>query len=207
MFTGIIQSTGIVKNLTKNGKVLLLEIETIPSILKNKKVGDSIAVDGVCVSITDFSKGRFSAEIMSETQNKTIIKNYKKGDTVNLENPLKIGDTLDGHFVQGHVDFVGSVIKVGEEIEIRIPEEMNKFFALKGSVTINGVSLTISDLSNSSFTVSLIPTTLQKTNLDVLKKGDNVNIEVDILSRYLESLLNQKEKEISRDFLKERGFI
>lgn len=211
MFTGIIQHQGTIKEIASNKDLTELTIEA-SQIIPHKKIGDSIAIDGACLTITNKDKTTFTVQAVPETTDKTILRNYKIGTNVNLENPLKIGDSLDGSFVQGHIDFVGTILKIkslenSKTIEIAFPSEMGKFFSMKGSVTINGVNLTISKLSEKSFGISIIPKTLELTNLNNLKEGQKINIEVDMISRYLDSLLNHKDKQISRDFLRERGFI
>ncbi len=207
MFTGIIQEIGAISKITpKEDGIIELEIKS--SLASNKKEGDSMAIDGTCFTITSHNQTKFTVQAIDETINKTNLKNYKPGSRVNLENPLKIGDGLDGHFVSGHIDFCSEVTSTqNNQLIIKVPPTMRKFFALKGSVAINGVSLTISHMDLLTFGVSLIPTTLEKTNLGLLQKGDPVNIEVDLIARYLDSLLMGKEKEISYDFLKERGFL
>ena len=208
MFTGIIQQQGKITKVGKNGPITVITIEA-PQIAPAKKLGDSIAVDGACLTVVARIKDSFTVEVIPETMDKTIIGNYREGTEVNLENPLKYGDSLDGHAVQGHVDFVGKVEKVtssgSKTMEVTYPEEMNKYFALKGSVTVNGVSLTISKLGPKSFEVSLIPTTMKTTNLNALKKGSVVNVEVDLLARYMERLLLNKAEQTTYDFLQERG--
>jgi riboflavin synthase len=190
MFTGIIQKTGKVKSVeSKNG----LKVISITGSFGKKKTGDSVAIDGCCLTITSCTKNLFKVEAIPETLQKTIINGYRKGTVVNLEDPLRIGDSLDGHFVQGHVDFSGTIQESASEkgtktLKVSFPKDMAKFFALKGSVTVNGVSLTISKIHKTAFEVSLIPQTLKTTNLSSLKKGGKVNIEVDIIARYLNSL-------------------
>ncbi|MBU0668009.1 riboflavin synthase [Patescibacteria group bacterium] len=207
MFTGIIREIATISEITqKENGIIELKIES--SLARNKKKGDSIAVDGACLTITSPGQNIFTVEAIPETINKTNIKSYKPGTGVNLETPLKIGDGLDGHFVSGHIDFCAEVSSTENNLLIiTVPPEMRKYFALKGSVAINGVSLTISHLDKETFGVSLIPTTLEKTNLGLLKKEDPVNIEIDLIARYLDSLLSGKEKEVSYDFLKDRGFL
>lgn len=210
MFTGIITEIGTVTAIATNDEVTQLSIAT--TIAKDKKMGDSIAVDGACLTITKITDEGFETEVIPETIDKTIIGGYTEGVKVNLEGSLKAGDTLDGHFVSGHVDFTTPITTITKEantqtMRIAIPNGMRKFFALKGSVTIDGVSLTISDIDEESITVSLIPETLRKTNLGERKEQQHVNIEVDLIARYLDSLLQGKEKEASYEFLKERGFL
>lgn len=185
MFTGIIQEIGTVKSAAKNGGALTLEISALLS--SKLKKGDSVSVDGTCLTAVKHTKKSFTADIMPETIKKTIISSYKKGTKVNLELPLRLSDKIDGHFVLGHVDGIGKVTG-DSDLKIAPPSSLLKFIAYKGSVSINGVSLTVSKKDKKSFQVSLIPMTLQKTNLGSLKKGNNVNIEVDMLCRYLDSL-------------------
>lgn len=211
MFTGIIQQIGTVKKILNENQVTTLIVEASP-IAATKKIGDSIAVDGTCLTVTAKDETTLSVQAIPETLKLTIIKNYQADTKVNLENPLKIGEELGGHFVSGHVDFVGTVKKIepqggSKTIQITFPENYAKYFALKGSATVNGVSLTISNLDEQTFQVSLIPETLQKTNLGELKQNDHVNIEIDLISRYLDSLLQDKAKESTYEFLRERNLI
>jgi len=194
MFTGIIQKTGEIKKIgTRNGiKILAIEPRLAKTRAKQRMLnpGDSIAVDGCCLTVTACTKKLFKVEAIPETLKHTIINKYRKGTIVNLENPLKIGDSLDGHFVQGHIDFVGTVLKSGKDgdskiLTISFPKNIAKYFALKGSVTVNGVSLTISKISKTGFEVSLIPQTLKTTNLNSLVKNDVANIEIDMIARYI----------------------
>ena len=209
MFTGIIQQIGTVKKVTARGKLSVLEIDCK---LMGKKRGDSIAVDGACFTVVELTETGFITEAMPETLDKTICQTYKPGTKVNIEQPLKIGDELNGHFVSGHVDFVGKVQGIKEDqntkvMRIAIFPGLERYFALKGSVTVNGVSLTISDIGEGWFGVSLIPETIQQTNLGTLQKNSTVNIEIDLISRYLDSLMKDKEKQASYEFLQERGFL
>lgn len=213
MFTGIIQELGTIQKIEKLEGLTRLTIHA-PKILStsSKKIGDSIAVDGACLTVTSLTTETFTAEAIPESLKKTIIGNYTEGTKINLESPVKIGDTLDGHMVQGHVDFTSTVKssqKDGDSliIGINFPIEQSRYFALKGSVTINGTSLTISYLGNDYFEVSLIPETINNTNLSLLKEGSPVNIEIDLIARYLDRLLEGKEKEIKYSFLKQRNFI
>jgi|WetSurMetagenome_2_1015567.scaffolds.fasta_scaffold90657_3 riboflavin synthase len=214
MFTGIIRKTGVVRSIENgNGlKTLTIEMPENPTPQPAMKNGDSIAVDGCCLTVTSHDKNSFTVEAIEETLNKTIINGYKKGTVVNLENPLRIGDSLDGHLVQGHIDFVTTIIKTAKEgeakiVTIHLPLLFAKFIALKGSVTVNGVSLTVSGLNSESFEVSLIPETQKSTSLGYLEKDSKVNVEIDTIARYLDSLLQDKAKETTYNFLQERGFI
>lgn len=211
MFTGIIQEQGQIKNIqnSKKGKIFSILTNTI---LTDKKVGDSIAVDGVCVTITKIDKKTFDFYAMPETLELTNFPDHKIGTNVNLEPALTLNQALDGHIIQGHVDSTCEVLSLNSksdksQLTISFSKELSDYLAFKGSITINGVSLTISDLQTNQLTVDLIPHTLEMTNLSELKKGDKVNIEVDLIARYLKNLLDSKEKETKYEFLKERGFI
>ena len=193
MFTGIIESTGKVISLKKNGSNLKIGIES--SIAKELKIGQSIAHNGVCLTVESKGQGigdkeKYTVIAVKETLDKTNMALVKKGSIVNLERSLKIGDRLDGHFVQGHVDGVATVARIAlkgdlREITFHIPRELRKFVARKGSITLNGVALTVAWVKGGEGTVALMPYTLAHTNLSALNKGDCVNIEVDLIARYL----------------------
>lgn len=204
MFTGIVKELGIIKSLKKESKFLVTKIE---SELKFQ-IDDSVAVNGICSTATKISDNGFTVSYMPETLKITDVSKWKVNDKVNLEPPLKIGDKLNGHFVQGHVDTTGKITKIKDkEITIAFPKDYSKFIALKGSIAVDGISLTISDLTENSFRVSLIPHTLNNTSLGFKKVGDLVNIEVDMLSRYLKRLFDERDHQTNYEFLKERGFI
>jgi len=211
MFNGIIRSTGEIKKVSGDIDLTALEIAFSGPDDELKK-GDSIAVDGVCLTVKEVFADSFTSEVMPETLQRTIIDSYIAGKKVNLELPLKIGERLDGHFTGGHIDYVGTVTEVVElkktkNLIIDIPPDYRKYFAIKGSVAVNGVSLTIGGLDTGTFTVCIIPQTLDETNLGSLKINDKVNIETDMFARYIDSLLESKENQISYAFLKERNFI
>ncbi len=211
MFSGITQTTGKIKKIEKKDQLTQLFIEC-PSFTQEKKIGDSIAVDGACLTITQKDATGFWFDAIQETLEKTIIGAYQIDTIVNLEESLRIGQTLDGHFVAGHVDFTTPLLERIETpnnvtLKFKLPLPYAKYFALKGSVTINGVSLTISHLLQESFEVSIIPHTLEHTNLGKLQPNNKVNIEVDLLCRYLESLMKEKEETISYKYLSDRGFL
>lgn len=211
MFTGIIQHLGKIENIAQTNGITTLTVE-IPAIASAKKKGQSVAVDGACLTVTHNTSNTLQFEVISETIQRTIIKNYKHGAKVNIEEPLKMSDSLDGHLVLGHVDFVGTIKDTRMDgdskiLAITFPLSFAQHFALKGSVTVNGVSLTISQLETDFFEVSLIPETQKQTNLGLLQKNNEVNIEIDMISRYLERLLQDKAQETTYQFLQERGFI
>ncbi|MBU1019206.1 MAG: riboflavin synthase [Patescibacteria group bacterium] len=176
MFTGIIKSVGKVEN---TGNPLLLKHDLDVS------AGDSISVNGVCLTVND--EGAF--DLMEETLSCTNLGDLQAGDMVNLEPALTLKDGLDGHLVAGHVDFAAEVLKAGDVLRISFPSDYGKFLALKGSVSVNGTSLTISGLSEEFFEVSLVDFTLKNTNLGDLKQGNKVNIEVDLIARYIQRMI------------------
>lgn len=211
MFTGIIREQGKILKIDGNKGNLVLTIAA-KEVLKNKKTGESIAVNGACLTIIDLKKDCFQVEIMPETTRKTILGNLKPGDLVNLEPALTLSESLDGHLVQGHIDSLGVVKDVkldgnSKVLTIKFPELISKYVAYKGSITVNGVSLTVTDIDTDTFSVALIPHTLENTNLDQLKIGDKVNLEVDMIARYLDRLLQHKNQQTEYEWLMERGFV
>lgn len=188
MFTGIIERTGVVQKIIKN--CLVIEAR---GFLSDVKIGDSIAVNGTCLTVIESDGDSFKIELMPETLRLTSFSNLKEGDEVNLEKSLRLDDKLDGHFVLGHIDGVGVIKEIKKEEEfvdliISAPENLRKYIARKGAIAVNGVSLTIAEDLKDSFRVSLITHTREVTNLKDIKEGDLVNLEVDILARYLEKL-------------------
>lgn len=195
MFTGITREVGEVTALNKKNGPLSVTV-LAPKTIKGKQVGESIAVNGVCVTITSIKNDSFGFDLMEESIDKSNLGNLKEKDPVNLEPALKINQSLDGHIVQGHIDTTTKVKETEEsesqtKIFFEIPKEIEKYIAFKGSITINGVSLTVCELGKEEFTVALIPHTLKTTNLGKLKKGDKVNLEVDIMARYMERLMKK----------------
>ncbi len=207
MFTGIIQEIGTIKKIMQDGNNKVVEIEA-KTILKNCKKGDSVCLNGICSTVTDIFDNGFSVEYMPETLKLTTARSWQKKDNINLESSLRLHDKLSGHFVAGHVDAVGKIIKIKEnDFDISFPPEIAKFIAFKGSIAVDGISLTISKLEEDHFTVSIIPHTLKNTTLGRKKVNDKVNLEVDLISRYLQRLFDARDKETSYEFLKDRGFI
>ncbi len=202
MFTGIIEDIGIVKNISKNSLSILTKLDDI-------KKGDSISVNGVCLTVTNFNSQIFSADISEETLKKTNLGSFKIGEKVNLERAIKANSRFSGHILTGHIDTTAKINSIkGEKIEFWCPEEFTKYLVPKGAVAVDGISLTIVNVFKESFTVSIIPFTLKNTNLQFKKEGELVNIEFDILSKYLEKLLKTKEKkEITFESLKKAGFL
>lgn len=211
MFTGIIKSIGTILDIQKKDEILEVTIKSnLDSPHLNK--GDSVNVDGICSTLVLNEGETLKFQYMSETIEKTSVSSWQKDTKVNLEPSLSLQDAVGGHFVMGHVDATGTIksIKSEEntkEIEIAYPKNLRKFIAFKGSVSIDGVSLTVSMLKPKTFTVSLIPHTIEHTTIEQKKDGDIVNIEIDMLSRYLKQLFDERDKQTSYEFLKERGFI
>ncbi|MDB5204456.1 MAG: riboflavin synthase subunit alpha [Candidatus Taylorbacteria bacterium] len=188
MFTGIIQKKAKIKSIRKENEILVVSFE-LPKKFDIKN-GASISINGVCSTITSFTKSEFKVGYMKETLNKTNVSGWKINDSVNLEPSLRLGDTLDGHFVYGHIDTVGTIKTITKQgdsqvFEISIPKEFLKYLVYKGSVAVNGVSLTVSARNPKTFNISLIPYTLEHTNLGDLSVGDSVNVEVDVMGKYI----------------------
>lgn len=195
MFTGIIKKLSTVEKISQKNDSLFVSIK-IPKGWKVWK-GESIAINGVCSTIKNLDKNTFTVEYMPETIKKTTVESFQNGVEVNLEKSMKINDLLDGHIVQGHVDTRGKVINIkkikeSKILKIKIPKKFMKFIAEKGSVSVDGISLTVVDTEKDCFSVSLVSYTLDNTNLSKIKLGDSVNIETDILAKYLNKLLKNK---------------
>jgi len=190
MFTGIIKNIGVITSIKDN----LLSINTENKVFKNIDTGTSVAVDGVCLTLTYVESDNINFQISNESINRSIIKNYKIDSCVNLETPVTPNDFLSGHVVQGHVDEVSNVIDVIEQEnnlwEFKFSSNNSKYLVDKGSVTVNGVSLTTNNPNKSEFTVAVIEETYKRTNFQYLEPGSQVNIEYDILSKYVERFIN-----------------
>ncbi len=192
MFTGLVESIGKVASLQAEGEGRRLVIEA--TIFGNDiTLGESIAINGVCLTVVEKTLGRADFQLAPETLRKSNLGNLTIGSLVNLERAMRLGDRLGGHWVQGHVDGMGSLLKREkdgdwEKFIFQMPATLSRYLVAKGSITINGVSLTVVDVSTDIFSVALIPHTLANTNLEVLRDGDPVNLEVDILAKYVERL-------------------
>jgi riboflavin synthase len=218
IFTGIIEEIGQVKQIKRGQQSFSLSIKAA-KVLEEVKLGDSIAVNGVCLTVTGYSGASFEADVMPETYQRTTLKTLKSGSPVNLERALRLSDRLGGHLVQGHVDGIGTIInKSVEDIAIlygiEAPAEILKYVVKKGSIAVDGVSLTVVEVDNNRFSVSLIPHTAKLTILGWKREGDPVNLETDIIGRYVEKLWlsgeikqEQKKKDIDYNYLLENGFI
>jgi len=216
IFTGIVEEVGKVVNIRRGNRSFQIDIRA-QNIMDDVKTGDSIAVDGVCLTVLGFSKEHFTADVMPETFDKTTLKHLKNNDRVNLERALRLGDRMGGHIVQGHVDAVGTILQK-ERLDIAIiyrikaPESVLRYTVPKGSIAVDGVSLTVIDVFSDSFTVSLIPHTANITVLGLKSPGELVNLESDIIGRYVEKLVklekdDQEGDKLTLNFLAEHGFI
>jgi riboflavin synthase len=206
MFTGIIEDVGKIREA--NSSKLIIETK-----LTDVKPGDSVSVNGVCLTITSFDKKTFSVDVSRETYDKTNLGGLKSGDKVNLERALRLQDRIGGHFVTGHVECIGKIraVKPGEDRISRIvwlicPDTMKKYIVKKGSVAVDGISLTIVDVTETEFSVVLIPFTLNNTMLGTKNTGDTVNIEPDILAKYVQQSAVSEKKGVTEEFLKKHGF-
>ena len=212
MFTGIIEEVGIVAAFDKLSHGACLKI-SCKKILEDINLGDSISVNGVCTTVVKFDNTSFEVNISDETLKVSNLSNLKIGNLVNLERALKLSDRLAGHIVLGHVETVAKYLKkeqLGEfyNMYFEISSDYRKYMVKKGSITINGISLTIADIDEKSFSCAVIPYTYENTNLKELKNSDIVNIETDILAKYTENFLIKNEKrEITKTFLEENGFL
>ena len=217
MFTGIIQEKGRFIRKFKGSSKYQLEIKA-EKVLENIKKGDSIAVNGVCLTAVDFGSNYFRADVMPETLKSTNLGDLEQDSVVNLEQSLRPDDFIGGHFVTGHVDSTAAVRSIQTEtnakiIEMAVDQETEKFIVHKGSVAVNGVSLTVMGIDNEILKISLIPESWSETNLSMLAAGDLVNIETDMLGKYVYKMLGnlsgdkQSKSKISKNLLAENGFI
>jgi len=198
MFAGIIEAVGKVAGLTPAGENARLAIETGALPLADVKLGDSIAVNGVCLTVVELEPGRFGADVSPETLHCTTLASLSAGSRVNLEKALAYGERVSGHLASGHVDGIGRVMareQEGETLTLAIvaPQELMRYIARKGSVCIDGVSLTVNDIEQNAFSVQIIPHTRDTTLCGHYQLGDGVNIEVDLIARYLERLLGPRD--------------
>lgn len=219
MFTGIVEEMGKIKKIYRGSDSARLTIEG-EKVLADVKLGDSIAVNGICLTVVVFNDRYFEVDVMAETLRKTNLAELKPGDRINLERALRVGDRLGGHIVSGHIDGVGVISGQRREdiavlTEIKAPAEVMKYVVRKGSVAIDGISLTVADCTDEAFQVSLIPHTAMLTTLGYKKQGDRVNLESDIIGKYVERLLGftantgppGKSPGLNLDFLAQNGFI
>lgn len=216
MFTGIVEELGIIENIEKKENAYSIKIKA-KKVLEDVNIGDSICTNGVCLTVTDFLKDSFTVDVMPETIRQSSLKNIKKGSLVNLERALKATGRLGGHIVSGHIDGEGIIKEYKKEgnawwISVEPEKRTLKYVIDRGSIALDGVSLTVAYVDEKLFKVSIIPHTSEETTL--LKKGvgDTLNIECDLIGKYVEKILNfknyeEKESKIDKGFLKNNGFI
>ena len=191
MFTGIVEEVGVVAKISDNGMTV-----RATQVTEDLKLGDSIAVNGTCLTAVSFDRTEFSVDLSPETMRRTSLGQLSVGGPVNLERALLASDRMGGHIVQGHVDGTGRVMSTKRDrdstiFRIRVPKRLNRYIVEKGFVAVDGISLTVVKIGASSFTLAVIPYTLKNTNLAALSAGDRVNLEADILAKYVESLLDR----------------
>ncbi len=197
MFTGIIESQGIIANIRKENENIRLTIHC--KFIKELKIDQSVALNGVCLTVVDIANDTYDCVVIPETISKTNLSNLRFHDTVNLERAMLLGGRFDGHFVQGHVDCITTLLQINNSNNQRdfifeIPTEYKLHFIPRGSITINGVSLTIANVFTNKFQVSIIPYTFENTTFNQLKLGASVNLEFDLLGKYILNFLELKEK-------------
>lgn len=216
MFTGIVEELGLLRAVRSGADSARLIIEA-KKVLEDIRLGDSIAVNGVCLTAVSVGDGVWAADVMAETLKKSNLGALKAGDRVNLERALRLSDRLGGHMVSGHIDGVGTITRLEKRdiatlVTIRAPAEVMRYIISKGSVAIDGISLTVVDFNPESFQVSLIPHTARLTTLGFKREGDTVNLEGDLIGKYVEKLLylrgeSGQESKINMSFLAEHGFL
>ncbi|NTW71434.1 MAG: riboflavin synthase [Eubacteriaceae bacterium] len=218
MFTGLIEESGKILDIKRGALSARVTIQG-NKVLENVRKGDSIAVNGICLTVTDFTNQNFSVDVMPETIRMSSLGSAQRGSKVNLERALRLGDRMGGHIVSGHIDGTGIVIASQREdnavrIKIEAKPEIMKYIIAKGSIALDGVSLTVADISDTWFEVSIIPLTGEETNLLGKKSGDRINIECDQIGKYIERLMqfgkdqpgNSSKRGIDLEFLLENGF-
>lgn len=215
MFTGIIEEVGTVKAVKRSGTSSFIEIQA-KKVLEDVHLGDSIAVNGVCLTVTHFGGGVFRADVMNETLSRSSLGSLTSGSPVNLERAMAAGGRFGGHIVSGHIDGTGTVSDIKNDgiavwYTIAAPRELLRYIVEKGSIAIDGISLTVAKVTDTSFSVSIIPHTAAQTILGTKKIGDTVNLENDIIGKYVEKLMKpsdpqKSESGITMDFLMKNGF-
>lgn len=210
MFTGIIEDIGEIVEIQKREKVWKLRIRT--SLAEDLKTGDSICVDGVCLTVIARSRDQFESEVSFETLKVTTFSEKKVGDRVNLERSLQAPGRFHGHIVTGHVDCVGKIIMKTREgdsilLEIEVPHDASKYIVKKGSIAVDGISLTVNDQSDNKFRVNIVPYTASHTTIARKGLGEKVNIELDIIAKYVERFVSEKRSGIDYEFLIKHGYI
>ncbi|KJY80347.1 riboflavin synthase [Vibrio nigripulchritudo] len=216
MFTGIVEAVGTLTAITPKGEDISVTVETGKLDMADVKLGDSIATNGVCLTVIEFTENSYTADLSVETMNKTGFTQYQAGDKVNLEKAMLPTTRFGGHIVSGHVDGIGEIVErnqVGRAVEfwVDMPAEISKYVAEKGSITVDGISLTVNALRKNAFKLTIVPHTSLETTINYFQVGRKVNLEVDVLARYMERLLQgnqhqEPESKISMEFLQQNGF-
>ncbi|ERJ12952.1 riboflavin synthase [Haloplasma contractile] len=216
MFTGLVEEIGTIQSIEKSTKSARINIKA-NTVLDGVKLGDSIATNGVCLTVTNFSNNQFSVDVMAETMRSSNLYRLTTGDEVNLERAMQVGDRLGGHIVSGHIDGIGTITKFTPEdnavwCTIKTSQDILKYIIHKGSIAIDGVSLTVSYVDDEVFKVSIIPHTKQVTTILRKQEGQIVNLECDMIGKYVEKLLKpqtekKEKKDISLEFLSKNGFM
>jgi len=215
MFTGLIEEIGEIKSIVKAAKSARITIKA-KKIMSGLKIGDSISTNGVCLTVTEFNKDTFAVDVMAETIRSSNLDKLKSGSYVNLERALMASDRLGGHIVSGHIDGTGTIIELTKEenatwVSVETSKDILKYIVHKGSIAIDGISLTVAYVNEDIFKVSIIPHTKGETTLLIKRTGDVVNLECDMMAKYVEKLIRygdspKEKKSISKNFLEENGF-
>ncbi len=217
MFTGIIEEMGVVKEVTKTRQGSSVSI-LAQTVLEGLKVGDSVTVNGACLTVVAFARTEMKADLSPETAKVTTLGSLKAGDPVNLERAMRLGDRLGGHLVTGHVDAIGTIrarVQEGDALQLTIeaPREVLRYCVPKGSVTVDGISLTLNEVTDRGFRVTIIPHTAKVTTLGIKQAGDAVNLEADLIGKFVERLFPGRESgsqpaiQIDKEYLQRRGLI
>jgi riboflavin synthase len=213
VFTGLVEEIGHVHRVARQGDFQRMDVSA-QKVLEDMAIGDSINIDGACQTVVAFDESSFSVETVAETLAHTTLGQFQSGRAINLERSLRLGDRLGGHIVQGHVDDVGQIVTIKQNqgewrIGIAAPEHLRSYIAIKGSITVDGTSLTVAEVNTEGFTIAVIPHTFDNTVLSQRRTGDGINLEVDVIARYIERLLNTGSNPragLSFDELREMGY-
>ncbi len=210
MFTGIIEEKGIIEHITQGAKSCRLKIRA-DKIFEDLKIGDSVAVNGVCLTACEIAKPYFTADVMAETMRRTGMGTLVKGINVNLERAMQLGGRLGGHIVSGHIDGTGTVVKMVREdnavlVTVSANADIMEYIVMKGSVTLDGISLTVAEVLLDSFMVSVIPHTAEETTILERSAGDIINIECDVIGKYVKQFTDKPKGGITMEFLAQNGF-
>ncbi|MDN2480483.1 riboflavin synthase [Vibrio agarivorans] len=216
MFTGIIEAVGTLSAIEQKGQDISITVDVGKLDMSDVKLGDSIATNGVCLTVTHFTDSSYSADLSVETLKKTGFVDYQVGGKVNLEKAMLPTTRFGGHIVSGHVDGVGEIVErdpSGRAIDlwVEMPEDIEKYVAEKGSITVDGISLTVNDIRDNTFKLTIIPHTSDETTIEDFQVGRKVNLEVDVLARYMERLMNKQaaqepKSRLTMEFLQQNGF-